>query len=112
MNSYKIGVTTRSMSKGNGFLTSKTSGKSDERVSLTSGPSTSLMNHKPSEAASDELAVRSNKFESLPSSQTKSSSTRKSKSSAKTKFSGSGLAGSSSYSYLSAKVKKQFFWLG
>ena len=111
MNSNKIGVTTRSMSKGNGFLTSKTGGKSDERVSLTSRQSTSPMNHKPSEAASDELAVRSYKFESLPSPQTKFSSTRKSKSSAKTKSSGSGSAGSSSSSYLSAKAKKQFFCL-
>ena len=100
------------MSKGSGFLTPKTAGKSDERVSLTNGQSTLPMNHKPSEAVSDELAVRSNKFESLTSSQTKCSSTRKSKSSAKTKSSGSGSAGSSSSSYLSAKAKKQFFWLG
>ena len=65
MNSNKIGVTTRSMSKCNSFLTPKTAGKSDERVFLTSGQSTSPMNHKPSEAASDELAVRSKKLNLL-----------------------------------------------
>ena len=107
MNSQKIGVTTRSMSKGNEFLTSKPAGESDKGVSLASGRSKSAMKHKPNETASEKLlAVRLNKSESLPGSQTKSSSTRKSKSSTKTKSSGSGLTGSSSSSYSSAKAKK------
>ena len=89
MNSQKIGVTTRSMSKGNEFLTSKPASESDKGVSLASGRSTSAMKRKPNETASEKLAVRSNKGESLPGSQTKSSSTRKSKSSTKTKSSGS-----------------------
>ena len=106
MNSQKIGVTTRSMSKGNEFLTSKPASESDKGVSLASGRSTSAMKHKPNETASEKLAVRSNKGESLPGSQTKSSSTRKSKSSTKTKSSGSSSTGSSSSSYSSAKAKK------
>ena len=106
MNSQKIGVTTRSMSKGNEFLTSKPASESDKGVSLASGRSTSAMKHKPNETASEKLAVRSNKGESRPGSQTKSSSTRKSKSSTKTKSSGSGSTGSSSSSYSSAKAKK------
>ena len=106
MNSQKIGVTTRSMSKGNEFLTSKTAGESDKGASLACGRSTSATKHKPNETASEKLAVRSNKGESRPGSQTKSSSTRKSKSSTKTKSSGSGSTGSSSSSYSSAKAKK------
>ena len=106
MNSQKIGVTTRSMSKGNEFLTSKPAGESDKGASLASGRSTSAMKHKPNETASEKLAVSSNKDESRPGSQTKSSSTRKSKSSTKTKSSGSGSTGSSSSSYSSAKAKK------
>ena len=106
MNSQKIGVTTRSMSKGNEFLTSKPASESDKGVSLASGRSTSAMKRKPNETASEKLAVRSNKGESRPGSQTKSSSTRKSKSSTKTKSSGSGSTGSSSSSYSSAKAKK------
>ena len=106
MNSQKIGVTTRSMSKGKEFFTSKPAGESDKGVSLASGRSTSAMKHKPNETASEKLAAKSNKGESLPGSQTKSSSTRKSKSSTKTKSSGSGSTGSSSSSYSSAKAKK------
>ena len=106
MNSQKIGVTTRSMSKGNKFPTSKPASESDKGVSLASGRSTSAMKHKPNETASEKLAVRSNKGESRLGSQTKSSSTRKSKSSTKTKSSGSGSTGSSSSSYSSAKAKK------
>ena len=106
MNSQKIGVTTRSMSKGNEFLTSKSAGESDKGVSLASGRSTSAMKHKPNKTASEKLAVRSNKGESRPGLQTNTSSTRKSKSSTKTKFSGSGSIGSSSTSYISAKAKK------
>ena len=106
MNSQKIGVTTRSMSKGNEFLTSKPAGESDKGVSLASGRSTSAMKHKPNETASEKLAVRSIKGKSLSGSQTKSSSTRKSKSSTKPKCSGPGLTGSSSSCYSSAKAKK------
>ena len=106
MNSKKVGVTTRSMSNGSGFLASKTAGKSDEHVSLTIGRSSSAMKHKPNEAASDELAVRSIKWEFLPGLKTKSSSRRKSKSSSQTKSSGSGSTSSGSSSYLGAKVKK------
>ena len=106
MNSQKIGVTTRSMLKGDEFLTSKPAGESDKGVSLASGRSTSAMKHKPNETASEKLAVRSNKGESRSGSQIKSSSTRKSKSSTKTKSSGSGSTGSNSSSYSSAKAKK------
>ena len=106
MNSEKIGVTTRSMSKGNEFLTSKPAGESDKGVSLASRRSTSAMKHKPNETASEKLAVRSNKGESFRGSQTKSSSTRKSKSSTKSKSSESGSTGSSSTFYISAKAKK------
>ena len=109
MNSQKIGVTTRSMSKGNEFLTSKPAGESDKGVYLASGRSTSAMKPKPIETASEKLAVKSNKGKSLSGSQTKSSSTRKSKSSTKTKSCGSGSTGSSSSSYLSAKAKKAVF---
>ena len=61
INSQKIGVTTRSMSKGNEFLTSKPAGESDKGVSLTSGRSTSAMKHKPNETASEKLAVNRTK---------------------------------------------------